>query len=393
MCYKMCEIRKMCYICGMENKINPFLVSGYQGATYFCDREIETALIKDNIKKSINTTLFAIRRIGKTGLIQHVLNSYSKNNKVVCIYVDILSTNNLKEFTNTLATVIYNRFPENKGIGKKIILAIKSLRPLISFDTLSGDPELSFELRESKQYEKTIQQLFAFLDEQNIKVVFAIDEFQQILEYPEKNTEALLRTHIQTLKNTQFIFCGSNQKMMHEIFNSAKRPFFASCSNLHLDFIENEKYAQFIARIFANHKIKISKESIDFILEFTNSHTFYTQYFCNHLFALNYKKIEINQVQSCAIEILKINEPTYYQYRNLITSAQWQLLKAIAKEVKLYKPHAVSFIQKYKLGTSSMITRGIDSLLEKELIYHNTSSKTPYYSVYDQFMMRWMQHK
>ena len=320
-------------------------------------------MLKANIKNKINTTLFAIRRIGKTGLIHHVFNSYANNNKIACIYVDILSSNNLKDFTNQLATVIYNRFPENKSLGKKIIQGIRLLRPLISYDSLSGAPELSFELGEAKQYEKTIQQLFTFLDKQNIKIIFAIDEFQQILEYPEKNTEALLRTHIQTLKNTHFIFCGSNQKMMHEIFNSAKRPFFASCSNLHLDFIDNKFYADFIQRIFKEYKLKITPESIDFILNFTNCHTFYTQYFCNYLFASNIKLIELKDVQNCAIEILKLNETTYFQYRNLITTAQWQLLQAIAKENKLHKAHSKAFINKYKLGTSSMVTRGIDSLL------------------------------
>ncbi len=377
----------------MEKNFNPFLVSGYKNVKYFCDREAETATLKANIKNNINTTLFAIRRIGKTGLIHHVFNSYANNNKIVCIYVDILSSNNLKDFTNQLATVIYNRFPENKSVGKKIIQGIRLLRPLISYDSLSGAPELSFELGEAKQYEKTIQQLFTFLDAQNIKIVFAIDEFQQILEYPEKNMEALLRTHIQTLKNTHFIFCGSNQKMMHEIFNSAKRPFFASCSNLHLGFIDTKLYADFIQRIFTEYKLKITPESIDFILNFTNCHTFYTQYLCHYLFASNIKLIELKDVQNCAIEILKLSETTYFQYRNLITTAQWQLLQAIAKENKLHQAHSKVFINKYKLGTSSMVTRGIDSLLEKELIYYNSLVEHPYYEVYDKFMMRWMQHK
>jgi uncharacterized protein len=377
----------------MEKDFNPFLVSGYRDAIHFCDRAEESAYLKRNIKNGIHTTLFAIRRIGKTGLIHHVFNSYSNNNKIVCVYVDILSSNNLKDFTNLLATEIYNRFPENKSVGKKIIQAINLLRPVISYDSLSGTPEISFELGEIKQYEKTIQQLFAFLDEQNIKIVFAIDEFQQILEYPEKNTESILRSHIQTLKNINFIFCGSNQKMMHEIFNSAKRPFFSSCSSLHLDFINNDVYGDFIKRIFTENKVKISKESISFILNFTNCHTFYTQYFCNFLFALNYKNIELQNVQNCAIEILKINEPIFFQYRNLITKAQWHLLQAIAKENKLYKAHSKAFINKYSLGTSSMVTRGMDSLLEKELIYYNSLVEKPYYEVYDKFMMRWMQRK
>ncbi len=377
----------------MEKEFNPFLVAGYRDAAHFCDREEETAILKKNIQNNINTTLFAIRRIGKTGLIHHVFNTYSKSTRVACIYVDILSSSNLKEFTNQLATVIYNRFPENKGIGKKIIQGIKSLRPLISFDSLSGTPELSFELTEAKRYETTIHQLFSFLDQQNIKIVFAIDEFQQILEYPEKNTEALLRTHIQSLKNTNFIFCGSNQKMMHEIFNSAKRPFFASCINVHLDFIDKSKYAAFIKEIFTANKRKITPASIEFILDFTCCHTFYTQFFCNYLFSAGIRQIELNDVQNVALEILKLNENTFYQYRNLLTTAQWQLLQAISKEEKLYKAHSRSFISKYKLGTSSMVSRSIEALLEKEMVFYNTSVNIPYYQTYDKFLMRWMQHK
>lgn len=377
----------------MEKDFNPFLVSGYKGAEYFCDRVNETALLKSNIKNNKNTTLFAIRRLGKTGLIHHVFDSYTTNNKIVCIYVDILGTKNLKEFTNELATAIYNRFPENKNKGKKIIELIKLFRPLVSYDALSGSPEVSFELGEAKQYEKTIQQLFAFLDKQNIKTVFAIDEFQQILEYPEKNVEALLRIHIQQLKNTNFIFCDSNQKMMHEIFNNAKRPFFASCSNIHLNFIDSKEYEIFITAIFKRNKRTISADSVSFVLDWTKQHTAYTQYFCNFLYAFNLKQIKLKDIQKASIEILKQNESNYYQYRNLLTDAQWNLLQAVAKENKLFKAHSKNFIEKYKLGTSSLVSRGIESLLEKEMIYYNAGVEKPYYEVYDKFLMRWLQYK
>jgi hypothetical protein len=376
----------------MEKDINPFLVSGYKDAAHFCNRKTETAALKLNIKNNRNTTLFAIRRLGKTGLIHHVFNSYSTNKKVVCIYIDILNTQNLKEFTNQLATAIYNRFPENKGIGKKIINTIKLLRPSVSYDTLSGEPELSFSLGEPKQYEKTIQLLFTFLDAQNINIIFAIDEFQQILEYPEKNTEALLRTHIQQLKHTNFIFCGSNQKMMHQLFNSAKRPFYGSCVNMHLDFIETKDYELFIIGLFKQYNKSISQEAVTFILEWTCCHTFYTQYFCNFLFATSLTKITLTDVKKNAIAILKINENTYFQYRNLITKAQWNLLLAIAKENKLYKAHSKQFINRYNLGTSSMVSRSMEALLEKEMIYFNAGVEKPYYEVYDKFLMRWIQY-
>lgn len=377
----------------MESAFNPFLVSGYKGAFWFCDRVNETAQLKSHIANNKHTTLFAIRRLGKTGLIHHVFNSYAKNSKIACVYVDILGTQNLQQFTNELATAIYNRFPENKSIGKKIMEAIRLLRPLISFDTLSGNPELSFDFSSSKLYEKTIAQLFSFLDGQGIKVVFAIDEFQQILTYPEQNTEALLRTHIQQLKNTQFIFCGSNQKMMFEIFNNAKRPFFASCTHMHLDFIDYAVYKDFIVTVFAAHKKRITDEAVKFILDWTKRHTFYTQYLCNYLFALPQKKLTIEDVQQAIIDIFKQHESIYYQYKSLLTDAQWKLLQAIAREDHMYNPHSKRTIEKYKLGTSSMVTRGMESLLAKEMIYYNAGVEKPYYELYDKFLMRWLQHR
>ncbi len=375
----------------MQNPANPFLTSGYNGPAYFCDRQKETLSLQSNIKNNINTTLFAIRRLGKTGLIRHVFEHFSKSKKTACIYFDIFATGNLKDFTNQFATAVYSRFPEKKGIGQKLFEMIRLLRPVISYDPLTGSPELSLDLGQPKQYEKTIQQLFAFLDSQPIKVIIAIDEFQQILAYPEKNTEALLRTYIQPLKNTSFIFCGSNQRMMNEIFNSAKRPFYASCSNLHLDFISTAGYARFIETQFSRHKRKITPESIDFILDFTHKHTYYTQTLCNQLFGGGIKKITVENVHTTCSEILAQNENTFYQYRNLLTTAQWDLLTAIAKDEKVQKPHSLEFIKKYQLGTSSLITRGIESLLAKEMIYYDTGIKEPYYAVYDKFLMRWLQ--
>jgi AAA+ ATPase superfamily predicted ATPase len=370
---------------------NPFLTSGYKGPQYFCNREKETAQLLSNMKNNINTTLFAIRRIGKTGLIYHALDRFSKSKKTAAIYFDIFATQNLKDFTNQFATAVYRRFPEKKGIGQKFFDMLRLFRPVISYDALTGNPEISIELTQHKQYEKTIEQLFAFLDKQKIKIIIAIDEFQQILHYPEQNTEALLRTHIQFLKNTSFIFCGSNQKMMNEIFNSARRPFYASCSNMKLDFIREEDYSRFIEMQFKKNKRKISAESIKFIMDFTQRHTYYTQALCNYIFGSEIRNITPEAVHEACSDILTQNENTFYQYRNLLTGAQWQLLTAIAKEERVKKPHSSGFIKKYKLGTSSLITRGIESLLAKEMIYYETGIEEPYYAVYDKFLMRWLQ--
>ena len=51
---------------------NPFLITGYQGPDYFCDREKETASLMSALKNGRNITLISPRRMGKTGLIKNV---------------------------------------------------------------------------------------------------------------------------------------------------------------------------------------------------------------------------------------------------------------------------------------------------------------------------------
>lgn len=119
-------------------------------------------------------------------------------------------------------------------------------------------------------------------------------------------------------------------------------------------------------------------------------HTFYTQYFCFVLFAKNYTNNTLAQAHETAIAILKLNENTFFQYRNLITTAQWNLLVAIAKEEEVYQPQSKYFISKYKLGTPSLVKRVLDSLLKKEIIIFNSGNKDPYYQVCDKYLMRWL---
>ncbi len=71
-----------------------------------------------------------------------------------------------------------------------------------------------------------MDEIFQYLESADKPYIVAIDEFQQILKYPEKNVEAMLRTHIQHGKNTQFIYAGSQRHLMENMFFSASRPLF-----------------------------------------------------------------------------------------------------------------------------------------------------------------------
>jgi hypothetical protein len=374
----------------MNNNVNPFLSIGYISKEYFCDREYELEVLKKNVENGINTTLISARRFGKSSLIHRLFEDLEEES-YACIYVDIYDCTKLKDFTEALALSIFNKFPQKRGIGQRFFDFLKNLRPIISYDTLTGQPEIHFEFAQPKEYEHTLRNLFQFLDNQQTQIVVAIDEFQQIADYPEKNVEALLRTIIQTLKHTQFIFSGSKKHLMLEMFNTANRPFFSSTQTIGLAEIQEDKYKSFIRKKFEERKRSIDDEAIDFILSWTLSHTYYTQVICNAVFAGGKKNVTIEQVKRACDEQLSLQQVTYMQYRSLLSPIQWQLLLAIAKEGLVTEPQAQSFLQKYKIGAASSAKKALDILLDKEMIYSIETMEKTAYRVYNVFLMRWLE--
>lgn len=54
------------------NKIeNPFIVYGYAGPDYFCDRKEDTDKLISALRNGRHVTLMSPRRMGKTGLIKN----------------------------------------------------------------------------------------------------------------------------------------------------------------------------------------------------------------------------------------------------------------------------------------------------------------------------------
>lgn len=366
---------------------NPFPVSIYQGPDYFCDREQEALKLVSNISSGISSALISIRRIGKTALLKHVLSRLPQGTKG--IYVDILETENLNQFLNHLGTALLIAESEQTGTGRKIWKFIKSLRPVITFETLTGAPQASFDLK-PRQTEQSIDSILSFLDSQPFRTIIAIDEFQQITNYPEKNVDSWLRTRMQQLKNTVFIFSGSQQHIMSELFASPKRPFFRSTSIIKLEKLGFDVYRDFIIAQFKRYDKEISREITEEILMWGERYTYYIQLICNRVFAATQKQVTSDTWKRQVYELLKEQEIVFFGYRNMLTRNQWQMLKAIAQEGKVFKPTGQEFLRQYGLLNSASALRALQSLIKYELVFRDfDSAGTPFYSIYDVLFQKW----
>lgn len=375
----------------MPKPENPFQTVNYAGPEYFCDREIEADQLLSNIKSGNSTTLISIRRMGKTGLIQHVFSQLPENIKG--IYIDILPTENLHDFFNVMITALARAFREKSSFRERMHEYISRFRPLMSFDPLTGMPQVSIELR-SSEISSNVGSFFNLLEKQPFITVIAIDEFQQILKYPEKRVDSMLRTIIQSLTNVRFIFSGSQQHLMTDLFSNPSRPFYRSSQFLFLKSIVKEKYASFIQHHFKNGNISIDQQVIDDILLWTDLHTFYVQLLCSRIFASGATTITDEVWKAEADKILSEQEIVFFQYRALLSKGQWNLFRAIAKSGKEYEPTSAAFVKKHALGNASSVLRALHALLDREIVYHTfDSTGLKYYAVNDLLFRKWSENQ
>lgn len=372
----------------MKKIKNPFITTGYVGKEYFCDRNKETQILLKNIENNLSTSLIALRRIGKTGLVKHVLAQLPKD--TISVYVDILPTECLNDFTEKLTTAIMNAIPPKHKTAKKILEFIQTLRPTINFDPLSGLPQVGFgnQYKESKE---TINSIFNFLEKLNQKIVIVIDEFQQITNYPEENTDAYLRSIMQHLNHIVFIFTGSHQGLMNKLFNNPSKPFYRSTQLLSLNKIDKKEYHKFIAEKFALANKIISDETINQVLDWAEVYTYYVQLLFNKIFASSDKNVDEAIWKNLVLDLLKEQQIIFFGFRELLTKQQWKLLKAIAKENYVLTPTSKDFINKHNLGSPATVLRSLKSLLNKEIIYTTYNSEgIKQYAVYDLLLKKWL---
>jgi AAA+ ATPase superfamily predicted ATPase len=374
----------------MKNATNPFPTTSYIGPEYFCDRASETKRLLNDLTNGQSVTLTSVRRIGKTGLIRHVINQLPSSYHG--IYTDILTTENLNGFFNALCTAALNAIPETSSPGKKLWRLISAFRPVISIDQMTGLPQISVDFK-PEETNKHIGTILKFLEQQPKRVIVAIDEFQQILHYPEKNTDAWLRSVIQTLTNVNFIFSGSQQHLMMDLFSNPSRPFYRSTGFMKLNKIPADEYIAFIIEKFREQNRNISEAVAGEIIEWTQGHTYYVQLLCNRVFRSGARQIKKETWMTEAFDLLKEQEMVFINYRDLLTNLQWQLLKAIASEEKVSNPTSKEFIAKYNLGSPSTVLRSLNSLTGSEMIYKDYAADgKSFHSVYDILFQRWVQN-
>lgn len=371
----------------MEWLNNPFVEYGYHGPEYFCDREKETAELMRDLHNESNVALMSPRRIGKSGLVHHVFNAIkAKNPDIACIYIDLLNTKNQYDFTAAFASRVIGALDDNVQTAlRHATQFFKGLRPTMTFDELSGIPTFSLDVSPTKE-ESTIEQVFKYIEQSGKRCYIAFDEFQQITTYPETGLEALLRSYIQFVPNAWFIFAGSEQHLISEMFLSAQRPFYLASQIMQIDVIDEDKYLQFANKFFARQQRSMSKESFHELYRLVDGQTWYVQELLHQLYESPNAPLDIDDVRQTLFRLIGKFSAGFSTLYSTITDNQAQLLRAIAQEKIVKEPMARSFASKHRLPALSSIRQALKALETKQMIYKQKDG----YIVYDRFFGIWL---
>ena len=260
-----------------------------------------------------------------------------------------------------------------------------SLRPVFTSDPLTGLPKMAITVEPSRA-QLTIQQIFDLLKGSRRDIYIAIDEFQQIANYPEEGTEALLRSHIQFAAGVHFIFAGSKYHLMAEMFCSPTRPFFQSTEMMDLKPLDKEVYYHFANGFFEKKRGSLDHDTFMGLYDLFDGHTWYIQNVLNRLYDSCQHVRSMNDVNRETVHLVESKSPQYESLAQFLSSNQFNLLKAIANEGIVREPTGGRFIRQHNMLSASIVQSALRGLLDKEIVYRTPKG----YIIYDRFMSIWL---
>ena len=368
---------------------NPFLTGIYVNSKYFCDREAESAEVIRNITNGNNTVIISPQRMGKTSLIQHCLNTRPVAGSYRTFFLDIYASGCLNEFVFSFAKAIFDSLKQS---GRKYVEAFffvaGTLRSAYKMSPQTGEPIFDIGIGQINDPYLTLEEIFKYLESADKPCVIAINEFQQISNYPEKNTETTIRALIQKSKNCTFVFAGSQRNLMQNIFFSTSRPFYHTVNLINLNPLKREIYVDFVKSHFVNEGKDIADESITWVYDLFEGHTWYMQSVFKELFALakSGETVSAELIYEAIDSKVDTYSPLFRNTLNQLSESQKELLYSIAKEGKASGITSGRYIKNHGLLSPSSVQTAAKQLIEKGIV---TSENNVYY-VADRFFGLWM---
>ena len=209
---------------------------------------------------------------------------------------------------------------------------------------------------------------------QEKRLVVVLDEFQEVLQI-QKGLDKQLRAIMQTQKGLNYLFLGSQESMMTDIFEKKKSPFYHFGQLMHLKRIPEPDFRTYIAERLPNYVD--NSPMVDAILTFTNCHPYYTQQLSAQVWELMaYPRITENVVEIAISKLVQEHDLDYERLWN----AQNRTDRGILRQLAFGQNPMTS-----RIDPSSTTYSGLKRMLKAGLLIKESG-----YTIEDPFFTRWL---
>ncbi len=326
--------------------MNPFRFGNVVTGQYFTNREKEIKEITSEIKAGQHVVLMSPRRYGKSSLVNEVMKTsgvkwFRINMELISDEVDLANY----YVKNALSL---SKFEKIKHYLKNL-----KVQPYIQIQPATNEIAVSFSA-EKRNISTLLSDTFQLPEiiAKNIKqkIVIVFDEFQEIRRI-SPILERKMRGIFQYQENITYIFIGSQEAMIRDIFQDKKNPFYKFGRHITLHKISESAFTDFILKRFSAQKIDASK-IVKSILKFTDCHPYYTQQLCHEIYMLcENKTLPPGVIKKAVDQIVTEHHADYSRWWNTLTNTERKVIIGVSSGEG--NPTSQEFIKKYGIKTAS----------------------------------------
>jgi AAA+ ATPase superfamily predicted ATPase len=347
--------------------MNPFKFGTIVESSFFTDRRIELQQIKSVLNSENHLILISPRRFGKTSLVVKALQESERKH----IMLNLQSVVSVEDFACRLLKEVFKIYK-----FEKLKYMIKNFRvvPTLSINPMTDGVDVAIQpMVDSRVMIEDVFSLLQMLATEDDRLIVVFDEFQEIKAI-DKNLDRLLRSIIQLHKNINYLFLGSQESMMREIFEKKKSPFFHFGQLLNLDKIPYEDF-----KLYLYDRLSFMEDAdrmCDEILDFTKCHPYYTQQLASQVWEKGKNGEMENIVEEAINRLLEFHDLNFERIWLNFNNTDKRILIWLANNNKPYTLLGIA---------QSTISSSLKRMLKDGYVI-----KTTEYEVEDPFFRNWI---
>jgi len=356
---------------------NPFKFGSIVDDPFFTNRTAEIRLVTSVLNSSNHLILMSPRRYGKSSLIYKVIQTL--NRPVISIDLQLITS--VEDLASQLLKRIYRVYPAERI--KQFILNFRII-PTVSLNPVTNEVDIGIQTSspDFPMLEDVLNMIDKLSNEKH-RVIVVMDEFQEVSRLNADLTRQL-RAVMQHHQHINYVFLGSQESMIREIFEKKKSPFYHFGFLMTLGKISRPEFRHYLDAGFRS-KRELVETIADDILDFTKCHPYYTQQLAFVTWEIFSLKSDTEKCAGEAInEIIRVHDMDYERLWGSFNTTDKKLLIGMSESG--LTPLSEAFYRKYNLGASSTVFSSLKRIMKNGYITKIENK----YEIEDPFFNRWI---